>query len=624
MEHPSLLDRVRGVVRRAFFWLPSSSKEESSERPPEAHHDHALVLSVVAPERMPRLGQLRHLLRFLTPLETRLFLSAAMLAVLSLGTAATAFTLSRLISVPVVGGTLTEAVVGEPKYLNPLDAPTNDVDRDLVRLIYSGLFRLNGTEVVPDLAEHYRWSEDRKTLTVRVRKDARFHDGVPLTAADVRFTIENAQDPSRKSPLRGTFHGVRVSIPDQTTAIFTLDRPDPQFLIKLTIGILPAHVWQNIPSTNARLSDLNLKPIGSGPFRVKSFLRDNLGGIHSYTLERVDRFYGAKPFIKTAVFRFFTDRVSAMDALKANLVDAVAFSAPEDARSLAASGRVRDIKLELPQMTIAFFNVKDKILSSNEIRQALTLAVNRTELLTAQGGSAELLDGPYPFETVSSTSPDLERARELLTEANWILPPNGNIRIWSPKPQKKKKPLAATALAIAASSTELAVTVSFPNDAALEPVAESLKRAWSLLGIHVTLEPLTTEELMRRATRERTTHIVLLNILLGPDQDLFPFWWSGQAADRGLNISNLKNRAVDDALEALRNTTTTESLRRARGTLSSAILATTPALFVSRPIQHYLISQNVKGIPERITAFAPAERFQTMEQWYKKMGWRWK
>lgn len=602
----------------------------SEEQPPELLHDHALVISVVAPERVPRLRQLKHILRYLTPTETKTFLAAGIVALAALSIAGGRFVLNRIVTVPIVGGTFTEAVVGEPIHLNPLDAPTNDVDRDLTRLIYSGLFRFEGTEIVADLVESYAWSDDRKTLTLHLRKDARFHDGVTVTSDDVRFTLENAQDPARKSPLFGTFRGITITIPDETTVVLQLEHPDAQLLGKLTVGILPAHLWQDAPTANARLSDLNIKPIGSGPFRVKSFLRDNLGVIHSYTLERADGYYGTKPYLKTVIFEFFADQRSAIEALKADLVDATAFIESDDVEKLRASGRKRDVKIALPQTTIAFLNMKDKTLSLRDVRQALDLAVHRQEIIDAQDGSAEMITGPYPFGAVSTTTPDLERARNLLTAAGWVLPSDGNVRIWSPpkkeSPTTKKKTAATpeSTQPIATSSTELALTISYPDGTKLAAVAESLKRAWSLLGVRVTLEPLATEDLLRRATRERTTQVVLSNILLGPEQDLLPFWWSGQATDRGLNISNLKDRNVDDMLEATRDATTTEALFAARERVSRAILASTPAVFLTRPVQHYLISTKVKGLVDSIVATTPSERLQNIGSWYEKTGWRWK
>jgi peptide/nickel transport system substrate-binding protein len=112
----------------------------------------------------------------------------------------------HLIRVPTDGGTITEALIGSPKLINPLYAPLNDVDRDLAALIYSGLFRLDEKlEPQPDLVERYEWRENGKVLELTLRKDARFHDNTPVTADDVVFTYQSFKSAVWRSPLWCTF-----------------------------------------------------------------------------------------------------------------------------------------------------------------------------------------------------------------------------------------------------------------------------------------------------------------------------------------------------------------------------------------------------------------------------------
>jgi peptide/nickel transport system substrate-binding protein len=614
MRLPPIVERVRGLLRRLFFWLPGSSSNE--EMAGKTHtHDHALVLAVVSPERVPGFRQLRYASRVLSIGERQILSIAFLLALLSFGAAGATYAFTRVTRVPVPGGSYTEALVGQPKYINPIDAGSNDVDRDLVRLIFSGLFRLNGLDAVPDLASSYEWSADGKTLTVKIRSDARFHNGDPVTANDVLFTFDSLQNPDRKSQLAPLFKNVKTFLIDEETVSFELAAPDATFLTRLTVGILPSRLWGDIPAAGAQRSDLNTKPIGSGPYRVKSFSRDGLGNIHSYTLERVETYYGNKPFIKTLVFPFFADRLSALEALKAGQIDGFAFVGAKESMELA-SARKHDLQLELPQETIAFFNVKSKVFTSADVRRALVAGVFRDDIVRALEGGAEPVSGPFPFGAVSTTPPNVDRARELLTQAGWKLPADGTVRVWSPG--------NATTTSANASSTELAFTISVPDESDLLTVAEVLKRQWSLLGAKVTVEPMSLDELRRRATRERSTDVALINILLGPDQDVLPFWVSRQAVDRGLNLSGLTDRAVDDALDQIVKATSTEMLEIARGTLTSALDKTAPAAFLVRPIQHYLISSKIH-LPENHLRIAyPAERFVDIDQWYAKTGWRWK
>ncbi len=629
---------MRRLLRRLLFWLPPKATNE--ERTTEIGPDHELVVAVTSPDRVPRYRQLRYSLRLMSRGERNTLYIASAVLCLSLILAAAAFIRSHTALQPTAGGTLTEALIGQPKYLNPLDALANDTDRDLVRLIYSGLFRQNGMAAAPDLAESYTWSDDGKTLTVKLRHGAQFHDGQPLSAEDVQFTFDALQDPSRKSPLLPLFQGVKLTTVDDYTLTFTLNQPDASFLTKLTFGIMPSNLWQDIPAESAQLSDLNVKPIGSGPYRVKAFTRDNLGAIHSYTLERFDGYYGTKPFIQDLVFQFFSDRQESLDAFKSGLVDSVAFINQSDIDKMGSGQRIKNISLEMPQETVAFFNLKNKTLTDKNVRLSLALAVDRSEIITALHGSAAAVSGPFPFGAVdaSATQYDLERARTLLTQAGWVVPQNSNVRIWAPAKKAapapstkgKKKiitpvaPVADQTVTATASSTELALTILIPDDPDLLAIAATLKRQWSLVGARVTIEPIAMEDLMRRATRERNEQIVLLNVLLGPEQDMFPFWWSGQATDRGLNISGLSDHAVDDALNLTRNVTSTQNLETARQKLTAALALDIPALFLDRPTQHYLVADKIHGMSDKVAIAEPAERFSDLLSWYIKTGWHWK
>lgn len=628
---PSFLNRF---FRRPFLRRSAAQTEELLDK---ANPDHALVVSVTSPDRIPRMDQMRYAMQLLSQNERRVLLGAAILLILSLGTAATLFVQSHTGRQPAVGGTYTEALIGQPKFLNPLDAIANDPDRDLVKLIYSGLFKYDGLEPVPDLAESYTWSDEGKTLTVKLRNDAFFHDGQQVSTNDVRFTIESIQDQNRKSPLESQFRNIKLEAQDDKTIIFRLEKADISFLSKLTVGLMPAHLWQDLPAVSARLSDLNLKPVGSGPYRIKSFTRDSQGSIHSFTLERDDRYYGKKPFIKTVVFQFFADRRQALDAFKSGLVDAVAFINATDIEKIGSSQRLKNISLELPQETLAFFNLKDKTLADKNVRQALALAVNRDDIVQAFNGSAHVITGPFPFGPIdaSTTASNLDQARELLTKAGWAMPQNGNVRIWTgikkaATPSSKTKAAAAATSTAAetvtanASSTQLTLTILFPDDPDLLNAAETLKRQWSLVGAQVNVESAPLDDVMRRATRERTAQIVLLSIFIGPEQDQTPFWWSGGAAVRSFNISGIANRDVDDGLQAVQNATTTEAMQDARTKFTATLAEQLPAIFLVKPIQHYLVSNTINGEKDDLTIAAPYERFNDLANWYIKTGLQWK
>lgn len=614
---PAWLTRFRATIRRMFFWLTPAAKT-SSEQEIESVRDRALVLSITKPKSIPKWRQLRYAGRVLSLNERRILAGSVFLFLVFLLAGFVLLAMNHMTTVPIVGGTYTEAIVGEPRAINPIDGPSNDPDADLVSLIYSGLFKMQGLEAEPDLAQKYEWQEQGKVLTIKIRDDAYFHNGQPVTAEDVLFTIEAMQDPARGSALAPLFRGVKTVIIDRKTIQFILKEPDITLLTSLTVGIMPFQLWQDIPATSARLANLNLKPIGSGPYEVKSFTRDNLGVIRSYTIERSDRYYGIKPNIKTITFQFYSDRQSASDALKSDLVDAYSFIPSEEIDKFKSAARWQTTSLEIPQQTIAFFNLKDKTLEDIRVRQALILSINKEEMVAAYNNFAVATESPFPFLiTASSTEYNLDKARESMQNSGWILPTNDTIRIY--EPSKKTTPVESNA-----SSTKLTLSILVPNEPGLLKVADVLKRQWSLLGAQVEINAMEAREVLRKSSRDRDGQIILWNVLLRPDQDLFPIWWSGQAGDRGTNFSGLADKEVDTLIEQTKNASTTESLLQKREALANAILKQSAAVFLARPKYGYVISTRIKGISKNLILATPQDRFMEIAKWHIKTGLRWK
>lgn len=605
------LKQLQKIWKKVFFWQQTSGT--SQEIKPHSHADHALVLSVTKSSTVPTLKQLRFINRVLGVNERRLFWGATLLCVaaLFLGTADLAAT--RIVAVPGVGGTYTEGLIGTPKLINPLFAPLNDVDRDLVGLIFSGLFRPNADlEPVPDLAERYQWSADGKTLEVTLRKDVVFHDGVPLTSDDVIFTFQAIKNPTSRSPLAGQFQDVTIVRIDDATVQFQLIAPDPSFLLSLTVGILPAHIWEEIPDATAHLADANLKPIGTGPYQVSTFTRDGRGQILHYNLKRFASFYGIKPMIQEVLMRFFPDRPQAETALRNGQIDGLAFLPWTEATALRGENYVIH-RIELPQETIAFFNVKQGLLKEMHVREALALAVDPEELASLLGDHVSTVTSPFPFlASATSTKFDLEASRAKLESLGWKLPEGGSVR-----------QLSTATASTTASSTILALSILVPNQPDLQKVAEILKRRWSLVGAEVTILTDEPEVLLRNALEKRDYQVLITNVLLPPNQDLTPFWASKNTSGNGLNLSNLADRDVDTALDRVTNATNTQSLLAARQGLTTSITKQTPALFLLRPIYAYLLSRRIQGTGD-LRLLKPADRFLTISNWYVQTSWGWR
>ncbi len=608
--------RLRALLQRIFFWH-GQGHAASSEFVPEPAHDHALVLAARPQPAVPKWRQLRYVTRVLNLKERRLLV--AMAAIFAVAVVSTIWLLvqTRMVATPAPGGRIVEAIIGAPKYPHPFYASTNDPDQDLVTLVYAGLFRrVGGSNVEPDLAERFEWSDGGKKLTVTLREDARFHDGAPLTTDDVLFTLAAAKDPAWRSPFVNALRTMTMERVDDRTLTLTFDRADTGILDTLTLGILPAHIWQDILPGSAHLADANTRPIGAGPFRVRSFLKDGRGTILAYTLERNTQYHGLKAYLDQIELRFFPSRAEAEEALRSGQVDTLAFVPGPSIEDLTKHKRLDASVLELPQETIAFLNVNDPLLKEPKIRQALTLVTERDEIVTAQAGISSPVNGPFPFLAFSapSSTPEerLEHARGLLESAGWKKVEGREVRVRS------------SSSTSTADLPELTFTITVPDVPDLVAVSETLKRRWGLLSANVNLQVEPAEPLARRVTADRNAQILVWNVLLSPSQDQYPVWWSGEATGRGLNLSNLADRNVDDAIEAIRAATTTEMLETARAAFTQTVLARFPAVFLTRPGYGYVHNTRLKGMTDRLQLGRPSDRFNDIVHWYVNTARKWK
>src|ERR1035437_4734873 len=171
---------------------------------------------------------------------------------------------SLMVSIPLRGGSISEGIIGTPRFINPILA-NSPADLDMVSLIYSGLMRKNPDGTLSlDLAKNYAMSKDGLTYTFTLKDKIYFQDGEPVTADDMIFTVNEAKDPVIQSPREIDWKGVTATKIDDKTIEFTLKQPYPDFLDSATLGIMPASVWNNSP---IELNNANINPVGSGPYR---------------------------------------------------------------------------------------------------------------------------------------------------------------------------------------------------------------------------------------------------------------------------------------------------------------------------------------------------------------------
>jgi peptide/nickel transport system substrate-binding protein len=326
---------------------------------------------------------------------------------------------------PQPGGEIIVGGLGRPDTLNPL-LVESEAGRALVPLLFDSLLAHdpNSGQLIPHLAETWMVAGDGKSITFTLRTDALWHDGQPVVADDVAFTIEAALDPALDS-LYGPqlSHLVEVTAPDDATLVVELDEPDcPSLGVLGELPILPQHLLANSDLSVASMDDV---PVGSGPFVLVDWTPE--GEVH---LSRNDVYWGGVPYLEAWSYRPFTDVEDLQRAWAADQID-VAWMPPgrlpgltDSSPSLKANQSVYHYLS--PEFLFLAFNNDHPVLSDSRVRLALSMAVDRQELLDqALDGMGELIAGTLPathWAADPALSPppyDPDSARQLLAEAGW-------------------------------------------------------------------------------------------------------------------------------------------------------------------------------------------------------------
>lgn len=530
------------------------------------------------------------------------------------------FTESR----PDYGGSYTEGLVGAPKFINPLLSQASDVDRDLVRIIYSGLMKYDSSgKLTYDLAESYEISADGLIYTFKLKDNLTWHDGQPVTADDIVFTILTTQNPDYGSNQRINWLSVEINKIDDLTVNFKLKNKYSLFLSNTTLGIIPKHAWEKIKPSSFGLSELNLKPIGSGPFLFSKIKKDSNGIISAMELESFDGYYAGRPFLDKLVFKFYSTEDAMIKAFNNSDVDGLGYLTPAKRNSIRFPGKLEIKELKLPRYFAIFFNQnQSKVLSDKNVRLALNYATDKNEILRSnQYEDGVVVDSPMLPGIIDMESPstiysfDLEKANQILEQAGWVYPnETGAESIRQKKAETKKTTSKTKTSENPAEPTKLEIKITTSNLAELANTANILKTQWGKIGARVIVEVLSLSEL-QQAIKDREYESLLFGEVLGLDPDPFSFWHSSQKRDPGLNLALYDNKDVDKLLEDARQTLDQSKRLFEYANFQKILIADTPAVFLYSPSYLYPQNQNLVANISSIISI-PSERFNTVNQWY--------
>jgi len=325
-------------------------------------------------------------------------------------------------------------MVLEPPNLDPTAGAAAAIDEVVYANIFEGLTRFGPDgSVNPGLARSWEISEDGTTYTFTLRSGVTFHDGEAMTAEDVVFTLDRARAEGSTNAQLALFSNiVDVQALDDLTVQVTLDGPDGAFLFDMA--------WGDAVIVDPASADTNAtNPIGTGPFRFARWVQGD-----RVDLERNEAYWGEPAALETASFRFISDPNAAFAALMAGDVDAFPnFPAPETLAQFEADPRFSVIVGSTEGETILAMNNAQAPLDDIRVRQAISHAINRQDIIDGAMfgygtpiGTHFAPHHPDYVDLTANSAHDPEVARALLAEA---APDGLTLRLALPPPSYARR-----------------------------------------------------------------------------------------------------------------------------------------------------------------------------------------
>jgi peptide/nickel transport system substrate-binding protein len=328
-------------------------------------------------------------------------------------------------STPRDGGTLIRRLEAECKTLNWV-LYTTAYENFVLRHIYDPLldYDENGN-MVPVLAEALpEVSADHLRITVRLRKDAHWQDGVPVTSKDAKFTLDKVRDPKipaiNKSPYFEKL--ARLETPDDHTLVFVWKEPFAPALFAITqLWPIPEHVYSK---GDFLTNPANRRPVGNGPFKLDEWVSSQY-----LSLVRYDDYYGRKAHLDRIIFKVVEDDAVALNMLKAGELDEMRATQVQWEKQMNEpdfEARFRKVDYYFPGYNFIAWNCRSPWFSDRRVRKAMALLFDRESVNTKiYSGFARLVSGPFYVnswaydKTVQPLPFNPAAGRALLDEAGW-------------------------------------------------------------------------------------------------------------------------------------------------------------------------------------------------------------
>jgi peptide/nickel transport system substrate-binding protein len=505
------------------------------------------------------------------------------------------------VEAPIKGTTYTEGVFGAVENLNPIFAST-PAERSASRLLFANLLGYDDrNHLVGELAQSWSTDETGRIYTLTLRADARWHDGVPITSQDIMFTFAAIKNAETKSPLYTSWRNITVEKVDARTVRFVLPAPYAPFPNSLVVGLIPEHVLGKLQASELRNNGYNHGPmVASGPFMLQDVHAVDVSRGHYVIRMSPNReYFRGAPKLNAYNLHSYADHEQLLSAFRTQEVSAVSDLTTQQINSLGTSNDTQHTESPLYNAVYAFLKTSNPILQDVKVRQALELATDQSQFVKkladrVSPATGPLLSGQLGYRPDAKQAPyNLDRAAQLLDEAGWKIGQDG-------KRTKGGLPLQLQLVTVSSGDYPM--------------VAQELMNQWVKLGVSFNAQQVRADDFQQNILVPRAYDVLIYEIAIGHDPDVFAYWHSSQATDHGFNLSDYKSAKADELLDGARGRLD-PALREAkyRGFVQQWV-ADVPAVGLYRSSLSYVQTKHV-------TSFQPRSLVDQTNRYYSVLEW---
>ncbi len=495
------------------------------------------------------------------------------------------FLIINLFVINAIASTLNLSITTSPSRLNPI-LSNDTASSEISSWLFNGLFKYDKDgNIVKDIASSYKFESDTK-LIITLRKDAYWHDNEKVTAHDVVFTYEKVIDPKVFNSIVSNFKKVKsVKAIDNYTVEIIYKEPYFKALQIWLIGLLPKHILKD--EKNLMTSSFNKNPIGNGPYILDSFKNSS-----DIILTANENFYTGKPKIDKVYYKFIPSSDTVFLMLKENKLDVGTLTSLQLDRQISEKFKKDFQIIESQSFSYDYlgFNLRNKKFQNKKVRQALSLGINRQEMVDILFfGHGKVCNGPFlpgSFvynEKVKQTNQNLEEAKKLLKEAGY----------------DEKNPFS------------FEITTNTGNETRLN-AALIIQYQLAKIGVNVKIKVMEWQAFLNTIVHPRKFETILLGWALTLMPDAYPLWHSDSDRLGGFNLTGYRNKKVDGLIEDASSIVEQDKFAKKYKQIFKTIAEDLPYLFLYIPNSITVVNSKIKNIEPAFTGIK-----HNQEDWIK-------